>query len=342
MVRRVRAPLVRPHRSAHGVETSRDVIVVEQLVDDGPSGWGECPTLSTPGYVTETTESAWQAFAAGAVSGPAASAAVSDAVLDARLRSVGTSLVDRFGATRSAVPRCGVIADVGADAATVADRAVRLLADGAAMVKVKVVPGRDVEILQAVIDAVGDPSLVAIDANGSYPDVAALRAVDALGLRYIEQPFDHRLGLETLALWHRGMATPVALDESIRSPTDVDRVIESGAADIVSLKPARMGGVEAARSASIAAAAAGLGAFVGGMLELGIGRATAACLAAVDACDLPTDLGPSSAYVATDIVAPIEVDGDGRLQVPQGPGCGRTPDPQLLAEMTVATASIRP
>ena len=52
------APLVRPHRSAHGEERVRDVILVEWTRADGVSGWGECPTLSDPGYVTGTTEQA--------------------------------------------------------------------------------------------------------------------------------------------------------------------------------------------------------------------------------------------------------------------------------------------
>lgn len=342
VVHRVQAPLLRPHRSVHGTEHFRDVILVERVVEGGPSGWGECPTLSSPGYVTETTDEAWEAFVAGAPLGPAATSAVADAELDALLRSRQRSLTEHLGAHRSTVPRCGVIAAVGAAPAEIADRAEQLLAAGAAMVKVKIAPDVDLSVLAAVIERAGDPSLVAADANGSYDGPAALGDVDRLGLRYLEQPFDARLGLESLAGMHRHLTTPVALDESIGSFDDARTAVDLGAAAVLSLKPARMGGVEAAGRASSLAADSGVGAFVGGMLELGIGRATAACLAAVPGCDLPTDLGPSDAYVSIDVTAPIESDPRGELRVPHGPGCGRVPDPALLARMTTATAVVAP
>lgn len=340
VVRRVRAPLQRPHRSAHGVEHHREVLLVEQVVVGGPSGWGECPTLSSGGYVTETTEEAWAAFRSGSPLGPAASAAVADARLDALLRSRQEGLADHLGATRGSVPRCGVIADVGGEPGAAADRAGDLLAAGAAMVKVKIAPGSDAEVLRAVIDRVGDPALVAADANGSYADVASLGTVDGLGLRYLEQPFDHRYGLVALAAMHRRLSTPVALDESISSVDDARDAVGLRAAAVLSLKPARMGGVLDAWKAAQLAVVAGVELFVGGMLELGIGRATALALAAIDACGLPTDLGPSSAYVGADLCAPVVVDSVGELVVPHGPGCGRSPDPDRLEEMTVAEVTV--
>jgi O-succinylbenzoate synthase len=71
------------------------------------------------------------------------------------------------------------------------------------------------------------------------------------------------------------------------------------------------------------------------MFELGIGRAHAAAVAALDGCTLPSDLGPSRAYVDVDVCEPIVVDGAGRLVVPSGPGCGRVPDEDALAAFAV-------
>jgi hypothetical protein len=53
-------PLVRPHRAAHGVESEREVVLVEWTDRDSEVGWGECPTLSHPGYVIGTTDEAWR------------------------------------------------------------------------------------------------------------------------------------------------------------------------------------------------------------------------------------------------------------------------------------------
>ena len=42
---RVRMPLRRAHRAAHGTEADRDLILVAVRFDDGVVGWGECSTL---------------------------------------------------------------------------------------------------------------------------------------------------------------------------------------------------------------------------------------------------------------------------------------------------------
>ena len=93
----------------------------------------------------------------------------------------------------------------------------------------------------------------------------------------------------------------MALDESLVSPDAVRSALAAGAVDVVSVKPARLGGVAAAAAVVRLAAEAGRPAFVGGMLELGIGRAGAAAVAAMAGCTLPTDLGPSAAYVEADV-----------------------------------------
>ena len=75
------------------------------------------------------------------------------------------------------------------------------------------------------------------------------------------------------------------------------------------------------------------------MWESGIGRAAALQVAAWQSPDLPTDLGPSSRYVERDVCEPIIEDADG-VVVPAGPGWGRTPDPDRLAELTVVEADL--
>ena len=80
----------------------------------------------------------------------------------------------------------------------------------------------------------------------------------------------------------------------------------------------------------------GVPAWVGGMLELGVGRAAALAVAALPGCVLPTDLGPSSRYVEHDVVEPFELTGEGMLAVPTGPGIGRVPDEERLDEVAVA------
>ncbi len=346
-------PLVRPHRAAHGLESEREVVLVEWTDRDGEVGWGECPTLSHPGYVIGTTDEAWGTLVGelgpkvasgswsvddvgdtGGGARTAAVAALRDARLDAGLRRRGVSLSEHLGATRATVRRCVVLADLGGDPGALALRAAAARDGGASMVKVKIAPGHDAEVITAVRAAVGDLP-VAADANGSYREPGQLAEVDRCGLAYLEQPFSAAAEWDELASAHRRLRTPIALDESLGSPDATRRAIEAGALDVVSVKPSRLGGIEAAAGVVRLAAAAGLPVFIGGMLELAIGRAGAAALAAMAGCSLPTDLGPSDAYVAPDIAEPLVLDDRGRLVVPAGPGLGRRPDPARLRDDTV-------
>lgn len=342
----VSAPLRWPHAAAHGVETDRRVVLVEWTSVDGVVGWGECPTLSSAGYVTETTARAWTALRDRLVPAvlagrrpdarhcPAAAAALADAELDAELRLRGVSLRSHLGGSRRSVRWTAVIAAVDDAPEVVAARAAAAVVDGASMVKVKVRPGADVEVLGAVVDAVGAVP-VAADANGSYTSHDELVEVDRLGLAYLEQPVSHEHRWETLAEVRAALSTPVALDESLRGLADLERAVEARAADVVSVKPSRMGGVVAAAAAARRAEGAGLGVFVGGMLELGVGRAAALAVASLDVCGFPTDVGPTHRYVDPDVTGPVATTADGMLEVPEGPGVGVAPVEARLTSMTV-------
>ena len=347
---RVEVPLVVAHRSAHGDERVRDVVLVEWRRGDGVVGWGECPTVDQPGYSTETTEAAWRGLrddlAPAALAGRsprwggllAAAGALADARLDAALRSLDRSLLTELGGVARPLERSVVLADLGAAPDALAQRALDAVAAGAALVKLKIAPGADVEPLGAVIAAVG-AERVAADANGSYDDVDQLAAVDELGLVYLEQPVAAGATWDELATVTRSLRTPVALDESLTSPDAVRDAVRAGAAGVVSVKPARLGGVRAAATAVELARDAGVPAFVGGMLELGVGRAAAAAVAALPGCSLPTDLGSSDRYVERDVTEPVVVDDHGRLVLPDGPGCGRVPLPDVLDRCTVDTVT---
>ncbi len=337
VLHRVQLPLLHPMTSAHGTVSVRDVVLVEWRAHDGVIGWGECPTLPDASYSGESTDDAWAALAGGLASAalggavpdapdnPMAAGALRDAGLDAALRSQGRSLVEHAGGSRRPLPMCRVagIGDGGAELE---------LGPGEALRKFKVTPetvGRLAEIREL------HPSLpMAADANGSFPDAAALPDwLDDVALVYLEQPFPADDLAAHVAL-RAGSRTPVALDESLRDVAAIRRVIEAGAADVLSVKPARLGGAQAAIEALDLALASGTAAFVGGMLETGVGRATAAAVATHPGATLPTDLGPSARYFARDVVEPV-LASDRGLLVREGPGIGVAPDPVMLHDITV-------
>jgi O-succinylbenzoate synthase len=346
-LRRVRLPLVRPMVASHGAERDRDVVVVAATLADGAVGWGECSTLARPTYTGEWTEAAWSVLrdelvpavlsgrASGVVGHPMASASVSTAVLDARLRSSSVNLAASLGAEPGRAVPSTAVTGIRSTVDDLLGAVAADLAAGHRSVKCKIRPGWDAEPLGAVRSAWPDLPLAA-DANGAYgrADLDHLVALDRLGLRYLEQPFaadDLLLSAELV----RSARTPVALDESVTSAATVDVIVQLGAAGVVSIKPARLGGIDVAVRVASLAAARGLEAFVGGMLETGVGRAAALAVAALPGCGLPTDLGPSSRYFVEDLTAPFGLDDAGALAVPTGPGIGVAPDVERLDAATV-------
>jgi O-succinylbenzoate synthase len=348
-VLRLRLPLVEPFVASHGTEHERDLILVHAIGEDGVDGWGECDALSATTYTEEDADTAWAFLTDQGVAkvlarqpidvadAPMAWTAIEVALLDLALRRDGVSLAAHLGASRLAVP-CGAVVGRQRSIDALLDVVARRLSEGAAMVKLKIGPGWDIEPLRAVRDAHPTLSLCA-DANGSYgAGDLALQAVDALQLTYLEQPFTaNEIDAVNEALAH--MATPIALDESVASSDDLDRFTSRGL--VLNVKPGRLGGVREAQRVIDRCAAEGIDAFVGGMLEGGVGRAVALALAGIESLTLPTDLGPSARYFAEDITAPFVPLADGTLAVPDGPGIGVVPRTDRLAELTTDRVLIR-
>lgn len=345
---RVRVPLVAPLRSAHGVEAVRDLVLVRVALADGTEGWGECSALARPTYTAEHTAGAWAVLReelvpallagrdAGVVGHPMAATALAVARTDAGLRRRGRRLVEELGARHGRpaerLPTTAVLGRAGS-----VDDLLRSVADqvalGVALVKLKVTPRpEDLEAVGAVRSTWPGLAL-AVDGNGSL-DRRSLAHLDGLGLVYIEQPAPPEALLESAALAER-LDTPVALDESITSLDALETALALRALHVVNVKPARVGGIQAAADLVRTAVDAGAVAFVGGMLETGVGRAAALAVASLPGCTLPTDLGPSARYLADDVTEPIVTDDAGRVVLPTGPGIGVTPRPERLDAVAV-------
>lgn len=356
---RVSVPLVHQHRSARSLESSRESVLVVLTDATGFVGLGECPAMASGGYVVETIDLAWSALCndlapsvlAGrpsfAVGAPAASASVADALLDLGLRSADLGLTEWLhGGVRvpdrapmegddpgTTLEWCSVLADAYLETDEVLERSRAAISLGASMLKLKVIePRRLVEQVRAIRSIADVP--IAADANGSLTPADVLM-VDDLSLAYLEQPLPFGTSYDQLARVTADTATPVALDESLTSLDALSDALSQGALDVASVKPARMGGLVRAAHSVDMCAERGVRAFVGGMFELGVGRAGALGLATLPGCTEPTDLGPSAAYFDTDVVEAIPTDDSGRLIVPTGPGIGRTLGYGALEEVMV-------
>lgn len=348
---RVVVPLVTPFESAHGIETERRSILVRAVDADGAEGWGECPALAAPTYTGEWHDGAWTVLADHlapvAVAGrpspvrghPMASSALEGALIDLELGRQGRSLAEAIGVQRRAVASCRVVGVADTIDQTVV-RVGQLVDAGVNAVKLKIRPGSDLGPLRAV-RAIWPHLWLAADANGSYAGAgpADLRPFDRLELWYLEQPHAPD-DLVAAAELSRALTTPIALDESAVNAATVRTALALGWSGPLNLKPARLGGVLPSLELHQLAVDQNLLAWCGGMLELGVGRATALAVAGLRRCVLPTDLGPSAAYVPADVTEPIEANADGSLTIPRRFGIGRHPLPERLDEVVVERRTI--
>jgi O-succinylbenzoate synthase len=360
-LRLVGLALKSPFRTSFGVETEK-VCVLVRVVSEDAEGWGECVAGLDPGYSEEWNESAWLVirdflapalFAAGDVTtdgldrvlggvrgNPMAKAALIDAFLDVELRAQSRSLAEHLGADKDRVA-CGVSIGITENTAELLERVEAYLSQGYQRIKLKIEPGLDVERVGAVRAAHPD-ILLSVDANAAYTldDVAVFHALDMFDLLMIEQPLHHD-DLVQHAKLQSQIRSDICLDESIRTTADAAAAIELGACRIVNIKQGRVGGIPEARRIHDVARAAGVPVWCGGMLEMGIGRATNLALAALPGFTLPGDTSASSRYFADDITEPFVVDPDGTMAVPTGPGIGVVPRPDRLEACTIRTETLK-
>ncbi len=360
-LRRISIPMISPFRVSFGVEHQRDILLV-RVVGTETEGWGECVAMSRPLYSSEYTDGAEDVlrrhllprlFEAGdatadQVAGilrpfhghPMAKAAIEMAVLDAELRAAGASLADHLGAVRTEVD-CGVSVGIHEDPAELVEVVDGYLAEGYRRIKLKIEPDHDVIAVGAVRERF-PTILLQVDANTAYTlaDAPQLAKLDEFDLLLIEQPLaeDDVRGHAELA---RLLRTPICLDESITSTRSAEDAIALGACRIVNIKAGRVGGYLEARRIHDVCEARGVPVWCGGMLETGLGRAANVALAALPNFTLPGDTSASGRYYARDITEPFVLR-DGRLEVPQGPGLGVTPIPEIVDELTTSLTTERP
>jgi O-succinylbenzoate synthase len=342
-LRLCRLPLVNFFETSFGRVYDRQ-FVVARLEGEGAEGWGEGVAEANPFYSSETTETVWHiitGFLAPRVLGREfehprdvfdalkavrghnmAKATIEMAAWDlyAKLRKVPLQQV--LGGTRDRIAS-GVSIGIQDSLDQLKEKVGRELAAGYRRIKIKIKPGWDVAAVEAIRRDFGDIPLM-VDANAAYAlsDAAHLARLDAYNLLMIEQPLDYDDVTDHVEL-QRQMQTPICLDESIHTVRIARDAIAAGACKIINIKPGRVGGHREAIRLHDLCAEHGIPVWHGGMLESGIGRAHNIHLASLPNFTLPGDIAASKRYYAPDLIdPPIDIDADGTIKVPDGPGIG--------------------
>jgi L-alanine-DL-glutamate epimerase-like enolase superfamily enzyme len=329
---RLRTPL----RAAWGELAEREVFQVRIDFGDGDFGLGEAaPLEGFDGISSAAVRSALDAY--GAVLARASprsthaellAACAAERPVSHALAAVDLALWDRAG-RRTGFPVAQLIAAGAVDTVAVnatlrasdragaAEAAAQAAAAGFKCVKLKVGIGDDAGRVAAVRAAVGDAMAIRVDANGAWTSVdealANLRALAPAGIELCEEPIH---GVEAMREVRAKSPVPLAMDE-----TAAERGAPgAGAADAVSLKIGRSGGISGVLRDARAARAAGTKVYVtsnfDGPLGVAAGLHAAAGLRAsgpVAYCGLATLAAFEGLH---DVLAPV----DGAIVLPAGPG----------------------
>jgi len=359
-LRELQMPLVHFFETSFGRTTRRRIVLV-RVDADGLTGWGEVTAGEEPFYSYETAETAWHIlrdflipwtvgkdWASPSDLAPRfrlirghnmAKAALENALWDIAAQQQSIPLAKLVGGTLAEIP-CGVSIGIQKSVEELLDKVAREVAAGYQRIKVKVKPGWDVNVLEAIRGRFPRILLMA-DANSAYSlaDLAHLKDFDRFFLMMVEQP----LGWDDLldhAKLQKEIATPICLDESIHNADDARKAIEIGACKIINIKLGRVGGFTAARQVHDVCRARNVPVWCGGMLESGIGRAHNIAMSTLPGFTLPGDVSASKRYWSLDIIDPeVMVSAQGTIHVPQTVGLGYTPNQQRIEKLTVRKES---
>ncbi|MFD1585724.1 dipeptide epimerase [Halorientalis brevis] len=211
-----------------------------------------------------------------ATSDPAARSAVSVALHDLVCKRLDVPLYRYWGLDPDRPVTSSFTIGL-ADTEAMADRAAETVDAGYSVLKVKLGTDRDREVVRAV-RAAAPEATVRVDANEAWDPDEAVAMTEFLadhGVEFVEQPVP-AADPEGLARVREEGALPVAADESCVTARDVPAVADS--VDVVVVKLAKCGGLQAARRQIHTAHAHDLDVMLGCMTESNASIAAAAHL----------------------------------------------------------------
>ncbi|HEX3412381.1 MAG TPA: muconate cycloisomerase family protein [Stellaceae bacterium] len=354
----VDVPTVRRHELSSLSVTAQSYVIVELRLANGAEGVGEAATLGGPRWSEESVESikvVIDAYLAPALLGApanrfeaahirmdkaakrnnAAKAAIETALFDAVGKTLGVPAGQLLGGgVRESVPVLWTLAS--GDPAQEIEEAEKKIAAGLHNTfKVKIgarSPEADVARLGRLARALADRASLIVDVNQAWDETIALRYLPVLaelGVRLVEQPVP-AWNLAGMARLRARSTVPLMADECVFSTHDMLDVVRSGAADVVSLKLVKHGGLLAMRDVAAVAEAAGIGLYGGCLLESSIGAAAhlqvfAGLRELAWGCE---HFGPQ--ILVEDLVEQPLRFADFRIHLPAGPGLGVTLDQDKL------------
>ncbi|MCP2340796.1 enolase C-terminal domain-like protein [Actinomadura rupiterrae] len=307
-----------------------EVAVPEEAAGAGPA-WADIAERMAPALIGLDWDRPEDVSAVADLGTSGAAAAVDTACWDLWCRGRGEPLAHALGGTRTSIVTAARISpDAMLD--TVVGRVNRAIGAGHTRVTVEIRPGWDVEPIREIRAAYPALALV-VDGRHGYTESSAhldaLAALDGYGVTAVERPFD----ADDLAAHARLQGrVDAAVAPDIGDRDTLEAAIDLGAGRALNLRPARFGGLTAARSAHDRAYAAGWEVWCTGAGAFGIGQAAAVALASMPGVTLPSEVtDPAGGPVF--VTPPVRSSG-GVVGVPlTQPGLGHVIDEDAIVRL---------
>jgi len=203
-------------------------------------------------------------------------------------------------------------------------------------IKVGVDPDKDVQVVKALRERLGEDVLIYVDGNQAYSTQQAIRTLEAMeeyGIGMVEEP---------LPVWNwRGrlevadrLSVPIMGDESVFTPHDVAREIELGVIGVISIKTPRTGYYQSRKIIQMAELA-GIGCLVGTQAESSLGTLPSAHFAAAfQNIRYPSEISYFLNIKDSLLQEPIRLE-DGTIELSDEPGFGVKVDEDKLKRYRV-------
>jgi muconate cycloisomerase len=343
-------PTVRAHKLSSLSTSCQNYVLVRIRTADGVEGIGEASTLGGPRWSEESVESIKaniDSYLAPAILGEtadrieflgarmdlaakrnnAAKGAIESALFDAVGQTLGVSAATLLGGeVRDRIRVLWTLAS-GDPEQEVAEAEQKLALRQHNIFKVKLgaaEPDADMRRMKQLTTALEGRAKLIVDANQAWSETVARRCLDQMaemGVTLVEQPLP-AWDIAGMARLRARCSIPLMADESVFTPQDAFSVGQAGAADVVSLKLVKHGGLIGTRKVAAVAEAAGIGLYGGCLLESSVGAAAhLQVFSSLRSLDWHCEhFGPQ---ILTDdlVVAPVAYE-DFDVLVPQGPGLG--------------------
>ena len=267
----VDVPTVRKHKLSSLSVTAQSYVIVELRLANGVIGIGEGATLGGPRWSEESVESikaTIDSYLAPALLGAAAErfeaararmdeaakrnnaakSAIESALFDAVGKTLGVPAVQLLGGVvRDSVPVIWTLAS-GDPVQEIEEAERKLAARLHNTFKVKIgaqTPEADMARMRQLASALEGRATLIVDANQAWDETTTLRCLPILaeiGVALVEQPLP-AWNIPGMARLRARSAVPLMADECVFSTHDMLDVAGAGAADVVSLKLVKHGGL---------------------------------------------------------------------------------------------------